>query len=107
MAKKKALEVVKFVKKCLIDDGLDISKIILFGSNAKGKASPDSDIDIIVISESFRNKGIFKRVELIKRAEISAIKKFMIPLDILVMTNEEFESENSLISDYAQESIVI
>lgn len=107
MAKKKAVEVVRFIKKCLTDDGLDISKIILFGSNAKGNASPDSDIDIIVISESFRNKGIFKRVELIKRAEISAIKKFMIPLDILVMTNKEFESENSLISDYAQEGIVI
>jgi len=33
--------------------GIRISKVILFGSHAKGKANPDSDIDIAVVSTHF------------------------------------------------------
>ena len=33
--------------------GISVSKVILFGSYAKGKANPDSDIDIAVVSTQF------------------------------------------------------
>lgn len=33
--------------------GIIVSKVILFGSHAKGKAGPDSDIDIVVVSPQF------------------------------------------------------
>jgi predicted nucleotidyltransferase len=33
--------------------GISVSKVILFGSHAKGKANPDSDIDIAVVSTQF------------------------------------------------------
>jgi predicted nucleotidyltransferase len=33
--------------------GINVSKVILFGSYAKGKANPDSDIDIAVVSTQF------------------------------------------------------
>jgi uncharacterized protein len=33
--------------------GIKVSKIILFGSYAKGTAKPDSDIDLAVISSQF------------------------------------------------------
>ena len=33
--------------------GISVSKIILFGSHAKGKVNPDSDIDIAVVSTQF------------------------------------------------------
>jgi len=93
--------------KCLKDKGLNISKIILFGSQAKGESTEESDIDILIISNDFRNKDIFERVELIKEAEIKTIKKFMIPLDIITMTQEEFESETSLIAEYVKDGEVI
>jgi predicted nucleotidyltransferase len=40
-----------------------VSKVIIFGSHAKGKANPDSDIDIAVISSQF-GKNNFKEMML-------------------------------------------
>ena len=107
MAKNTVVEAIKFLEKCLKDKGLNISKIILFGSQAKGESTEESDIDILIISNDFRNKHIFFKVELIKEAEIKTIKKFMIPLDIITMTPEELESETSLIADYVKDGEVI
>ncbi|MFH2046368.1 MAG: nucleotidyltransferase domain-containing protein [Pseudomonadota bacterium] len=38
--------------------GIKVSKVILFGSYAKGMAKPDSDIDIAVISSQFGQDSI-------------------------------------------------
>lgn len=37
----------------LKEKGIEISKVVLFGSYAKGKAGPDSDIDLAIISSKF------------------------------------------------------
>lgn len=107
MAESKAVEAIGFMKDRLRETGLNIEKIILFGSQTSGEATEESDIDIIVISRDFRNKDIFKRARLTKEAEIATIRKFMIPFDILTMTPEEYESENSLLSDYAREGEIV
>lgn len=44
--------VYKFLQ-LLKQHGFSISRAILFGSYAKGKANPDSDIDIAVVSNQF------------------------------------------------------
>ncbi|MEW6327242.1 MAG: nucleotidyltransferase domain-containing protein [Thermodesulfobacteriota bacterium] len=106
MAKSRVTKVINFLESSLREK-LHISKIILFGSQARGKTTGESDIDILIVSEDFRNKDIFERVGLIKEAEIMTIKKFMIPLDIITMTPEEFESGTSLISDYAKNGEVV
>ena len=59
MAKGEIIKAIKFFGKCLVDSGLNISKIILFGSYAKGKATKESDIDILIISNDFKGKDIF------------------------------------------------
>ena len=82
-------------------------KIILFGSQAKGESTEESDIDILIVSNDFHDKDIFERATLTKDAEIMTIKKFMIPLDIITMTQEEFESETSLIAEYVKDGEVI
>lgn len=105
MAKSKVVKVIKFLEESLKEKKINVSKIILFGSYAKGKPTGESDIDIV--SEVFRNKDIFERVELIKEAEIKTIKKFMIPLDIITMTPEELESETSLIAEYVKDGEVV
>lgn len=107
MVEKKALEAVKFLEQILKKNELQISKIILFYSMATGKATKDSDIDLVIVSDDFKNKNIFERTELTKEAEIATIKKFMIPLDIITLSKEEFESKTSLISDYAKDGQVI
>jgi predicted nucleotidyltransferase len=93
---------IKFLEGCLREKGVKITKIILFGSQITGKATEESDLDIVIISEDFKGKDIFKRAELTKEAEIMTIKKFMIPLDIITLTPEEFESGTSLIAEYAR-----
>jgi len=107
MAEDKAIEAIRFLQKCLKEKGLNISKIILFGSQAKGKATEESDIDVVIISDDFRDKDIFERAMLTKDAEIMLIKRFLIPLDIITLTFEEFESGTSLVAEYARNGKVI
>jgi predicted nucleotidyltransferase len=107
MAKDLVLEAIAFLEQQMEKSGLRIFKLILFGSQATGQANEESDIDIVVLSEDFRNKDIFERALLMKDAEILTIKKFMVPFDIITMTPEEFESESSLVGLYASEGKVV
>lgn len=99
MVNRKVIEAIRFFEKCLKEKGLKVSKIILFGSQVKGKTSEGSDVDILIISEDFQGKDIFERARLTKDAEILTLKKFMMPLDI---ASEEFESKKSIVAEYAR-----
>jgi len=94
MDKNTVLTAIKFFEKCLIDKGINLSKIVLFGSYANGNPNQESDIDIVIISNDFDGKNIFERAILTKDAEILTIKKFLIPLDILTLSINEYESQN-------------
>jgi predicted nucleotidyltransferase len=62
----------------------DPEQVILFGSQARGDAGPDSDVDLLVVMDV---KG--SRLE--KTVEIQlALREFLVPLDILVTTPEDF-----------------
>jgi uncharacterized protein len=107
MVKKSTLKAVAFMKERLLQTGVDVQKIIVFGSRANGKYRADSDVDIIVVSNDFKDKDIFKRARLTKDAEIMTIRKFMIPLGIVTMTPEKLAEDRSLLSDYARTGQVI
>jgi predicted nucleotidyltransferase len=107
MAKRTVKEVVNFLATCLKEKGLNVSKVIIFGSYAKGKVTEESDIDVVIVSTDFKGKDIFERAKLTKEAEIKTIRKFLIPLDIITMTPEELEKGTSLISDYAKNGKVL
>jgi uncharacterized protein len=100
-------DAIRFLEQRLINSGLSISKIILFGSQAKEQANEDSDIDIVIISEDFEDKDIFERCEMTKDAEIMTIREFMIPIDIITMTPDEFDSESSIIAGFARNGKVV
>ena len=60
-------------------------KIILFGSYANGNPTSASDIDLLVIKET-------DEVNYLRSVEMyQSIKGVMVPVDILVYTNKEFE----------------
>ena len=107
MDKDAVLDAVKFLEKCLIEKGLEVSKIILFGSQVEGQTTHESDVDVAIVSEDFQGKDIFERAMLTKDAEIITIRKFMIPFDIITLTVEEFESEASLIAEYVKSGEVL
>jgi len=60
-------------------------KIILFGSYAYGKPTPDSDIDLMVVMET--KERPHKRAVSLRRI----LKDLGIPKDIIVKTPDEFE----------------
>ena len=71
-------------------------KIILFGSHARGEAKPDSDVDLLVIMS----------VEGSKRQKASEIDLALVdrklPLDLIVVTPEEFERGRHQIGSVVQ-----
>jgi len=64
--KKKELNVINKYINLLKQEGVDVSKVILFGSYAKGTAKPESDIDIAVISSQF-GKNNLKEMMFLRR----------------------------------------
>jgi predicted nucleotidyltransferase len=99
MAEDRIGEAVSHFERCLRESGIKVSKIILFGSHAKGTATEGSDIDVAVISEDFQGKDVFERARITKEAEIDTIRIFLVPLDILTLTPEEAESGASPVSE--------
>ena len=94
MDKNTVITAINFFEKCLTDKGINISKIILFGSYANGTPDHESDIDLVIISNDFDGKNIFERANLTKEAEILTIRKYLIPLDIITLSNKEFETQS-------------
>ncbi|MFQ5741028.1 MAG: nucleotidyltransferase domain-containing protein [Acidobacteriota bacterium] len=60
-------------------------RVILFGSHARGKGGPDSDVDLLVVMPVQGSKRQ-------KAVEIGvALRDIRVPKDIIVTTPEEFE----------------
>lgn len=84
-------EIIQYLKRSLFESGLSVDKIAVFGSYKKGNYSDQSDLDLIIITNDFSGKDIFERSEMTMDAEIKTLRKFMVPLDVLKMTHEEYE----------------
>jgi predicted nucleotidyltransferase len=65
-------------------------KIILFGSEARGKIGPDSDADFLIIKENTPFYGADRIRELSRMIERN------IPVDLLVYKPKEFQSRLEL-----------
>jgi len=80
-------------------------KIILFGSQACGKAQKGSDIDLIVVLNTDDLPKTFKekmKYQLLVRKAILDINK-EIPIDLIVYTKPMFEKFNNLGSMFSKE----
>ena len=65
-------------------------------------------IDMLGYSyEDFRGKNVFDRAEIICDPERETIHRFQVPLDVITMTPEEFESGTSLIAQAAREGTIV
>ena len=107
MVKRKIVKAANYLKESLQESGVKVDKLIVFGSQARGTARKDSDIDIVIISRDFKDKDIFARAKLTGNAHWEVMQKILIPLDLVAMTPEEFESGNSLIAESAKDGEII
>ena len=71
------------------------SKIILFGSAATGKMTRDSDVDILVVESSPRDR----RQESVRIHD--ALRGLGYPFDIIVISTEWFEESKAVIGGIA------
>ena len=68
---------------------IDPLKIILFGSYAGGKASKDSDVDLLVVVESYSGDEQVRREQEVRLYR--ALSHLRPPQDIIVVSKEEIE----------------
>lgn len=100
-------EIVKILSDLLAAKGIHVSKIVIFGSFARGNLKKDSDIDIIVVSEDFRNKSIFERVEAVSGVGWDIVSKTKLPFDILYYSDDEWEKGNLIINAAKEEGELV
>ena len=98
MDKDNVSEIISCFRKALEAKGVKIDRIILYGSWAKGTQREDSDIDLVVISEDFKDKNFWQRINMLS----DAIYEVFVPIEAIAVTPEEWERGDSFVADYAQ-----
>jgi predicted nucleotidyltransferase len=53
MVKKPVIKVIRRFTEAINKKGITIDKVVLYGSYAKGRERPDSDIDMAIVSKDF------------------------------------------------------
>ena len=107
MVRTKVQRAVRYLEQRLRDGGVNVSRIVLFGSHARGRGTADSDLDVAIVSEDFRGRGILERADMTTQAEVETIRKFLVPFDIVTLTPEEYESGTSLVARFAQDGVTL
>lgn len=107
MAKRKNIKTINILKELVKQRGMDVDRIVIFGSYARGEEKKGSDIDIIIVSRDFEGKDIFERVEITSGIHRELVERIMKPVDIMYYSPTEWEKSNSLIMNQAKEEGVV
>jgi len=80
------------------------TKIVLFGSYVYGIADEDSDIDLLIIKDTDKERRVDRFVEVKRLIFDPEIK---IPVSPLVLTNSEVKERLSMGDDFLEEILTI
>lgn len=97
------LDILSRFKKALDSKCIRISKLILFGSYAKGTEREGSDIDIVVVSEDFTGKNSWERIDILT----DAIYEVFEPIEAIALTPEEWEKGDSIVVECSKAGKVV
>ena len=90
MVKKKLPQIKKIVAsylKVLAKQGVKVERAILFGSYARGLATPSSDIDLVVISRDLSQWPFIERLQMLSRSTLAVGE----PLEVIGYTPAEIK----------------
>ncbi len=96
------------VKICLrfkdyLERKIKVDRLILFGSYAEKTSTEGSDIDLIIISDDFKSLSYWERIDLLAEAVFEIYE----PIEPVAFTRKEFDNEESLVVEYAQQGEII
>ena len=99
--------VKKFVDEALpkIVRSFNPSQVIVFGSRARGGARESSDLDVIVVADSFQGVPFLERMPMLLK-----LARFDKHIDFLCYTEEEFrraKRTSSVVKSALEEGIVV
>lgn len=72
--RRKIKEIIHQYRNMLEELGIQVERVILYGSYANGNAGEDSDIDLIIISKDFKKLNIRERIEILGIAAARLMK---------------------------------
>ncbi|MCF6269714.1 MAG: nucleotidyltransferase domain-containing protein [Melioribacteraceae bacterium] len=94
--------IVKEYTRLLINAGLPVVKIILFGSYALKKASDNSDIDLAIVFKELKEDRFETRLKLMKFS-----RKFNEVIEPHPFLNSEFNETNPFASEILKNGITL
>jgi predicted nucleotidyltransferase len=97
------LGILERFRAALAKRGVKVSLIVLYGSYATGRQHEGSDIDVVVVSDSFEGKRLLERVEVLSEA----IYEVWEPIEAVAKTPREWEEGSSLIVQFAKQGEVV
>jgi len=103
MDKAAALETIERFRKAIEARGISVDKLILYGSYARGDYHEGSDIDLILISEDFRDHDYWSRIDILSEA----IYEVFEPIEVVAFTPEEWDKQTSPLYDYAKQGEIL
>lgn len=81
------------------------SKVVLFGSHARGDAGPKSDLDLLVVEKSVQSR----RAEMVRLTRL--VSHLKVPVDIVVTTVQAFaewsDTPGTILYEAAREGRVL
>jgi len=85
----------------LLASGLPLDRVVLFGSQAKGTATEDSDVDVALVSSIFSGFGYEDR----KHCSKINIQKQFVEIEIRTFSTKYFEAGDPFISEILKTGI--
>jgi len=103
MGKERNREIETFVEK--LKKKINIERVIVFGSRARGDYLADSDVDMIIISKDFEEVPFYERMD-----KLILLWESPLDLEALCYTPKEFEQkkkEIGIVAEAVKEGIEI
>ena len=101
LTREDAIAKVQLFAKELLIDGIPLDKVILFGSYARNQQNPDSDIDVVLVSELFTGFGFEDR----KHFSKINIRKEFVTIETKTYPSSYFEQGDPFISEILKSGV--
>jgi len=100
MGEEKVDRELEFLKKVIVEEvekaGFEVSKIILFGSRARGDATQESDWDLLVIVNEDISFDELKKLTADIQLRLAALS---IPNDVTIRGIKQFEASKTIVGN--------